>query len=98
MVLEELSRKKDDIVKRVLERDRQLALEAIERIAKYFEEHKDELCHSNIVCPEMVMAEEKRPLVRQKIPLVLAAMCNEGIIKLDEEKTLECGIPHYRVR
>ena len=98
MVLEELNKRKDNVIKRVLERDRQLTLEAIERIAKYFEEHEAELCHSNIVCPEIIMAEEKRPLVRQKIPLVLAAMCSEGIVKLDEEKTLECGIPHYRIK
>jgi hypothetical protein len=96
--LEELSRKRNEIVRKVLDRDKQIILEAIEKVTEYFKEHEGELCHSKIVCPEMIMAEEKRPLVKQKIPLVLAAMCREEIIELDKEKTLECGIPHYRFK
>ena len=46
----------------------------------------------------MVMAEEKRPLIRRMMPVVLTAMCREGLLKLNPELTLECdGIIHYEV-
>ena len=87
----------EHIINRVLEVERKLAEEALKVVLNFIKE-KGVAHHGGVICPEMIMAEEKRPLIRRMIPVVLTAMCREGLLKLNPELTLECGgIIHYEV-
>ena len=97
MSVEEITKNKDEIVKKAVENDKKFMEMTVDIITEYFEKNP-EGCSSGNMCPEMLAAEcEGMPLITEaRINQVLDILYNEGY--LDRKIPEGTGAIHYSLK